>query len=73
MAQLTELQQRVFDEAKSQLEDEPWFKGICMDNFPEDVEISENFDDAVTGVVLETSMWDDPDFNNLDWDESDDL
>jgi hypothetical protein len=71
MSLLTSLQQKVFDEAKRQLQHEPWFKGICMDNFPTDEAIADNFADAVSDVVLETFMWDDPDF--VDFGRDDDF
>lgn len=60
MPHLTELQQQVFDEAKKRLKRYDWFCGICMDDFPTDVAIKENFDDAVDGVVMLTEMWDNP-------------
>lgn len=62
MKELTELQNKVFNEVLERLEDEPWFKGVCMDNFPEDDYIRDNFEDAVAEVETETAMWDDPDF-----------
>lgn len=64
MTELTPLQQKVFDAVKEWGSTKPWFRGVCMDNFPEDDEIESNFDDAVTGVCFETAMWDDPNFYN---------
>ena len=56
--ELTELQEKVFQEAKKRLQDKEWFQGVCMDCFPSDKEIQENFEDAVQAVVCETSYWD---------------
>ncbi len=60
--ELTELQQKVFDAARAELKGEPWFQGICMDDFPEDEEILEDFDSAVSAVIIETMFWDGPSF-----------
>ncbi len=57
-------QQKVFDAAKAQLEQKPWFRGVCCNDFPSDNSIDENFDDAVNSVLFETAMWDDPEFFN---------
>jgi hypothetical protein len=62
MTEFTTLQQQVFEAAKVRLQGEPWYKGVCCDDFPTDHEIADNFDGAVSAVVSETAMWDDPDF-----------
>lgn len=54
-------QEAVFARAKEILEQKPWFKGVCMDNFPEECDI-ENIEDEATGIAFETAMWDDPNF-----------
>lgn len=59
---LSELQQRVFDAADGKFSSKPWYKGVCLDNFPSDEEIQEDFEGAVTSVYFETAMWDNPDF-----------
>jgi len=59
---LTDLQQQVFNEAKRRLRNEPWFCGICGDDFPVDADILADFEGSVTGVMFATAMWDDPNF-----------
>jgi hypothetical protein len=61
MNDLTVTQRRVFNEAKSKLENRPWYVGVCMDNFPSDEQILlVGFKMAVSRVILETAMLDDP-------------
>jgi hypothetical protein len=67
---LTEKQQQVFDIVKKRICNKPWFKGVCVDNFPTDKEIDEDFSSAVNMVEMETEMWDDPNFGI--WGNSDD-
>jgi len=56
---LSEKQKEVFRKAKEALQNQSWFKGICMDNFPTDQEIDkEGIEDSVSSVCMETEMWD---------------
>ncbi len=58
---LTDIQTKVFNEAKRRLEKQPWFRGVvCLDNFPSHEECVNNFEDAVVSVEMETTMWDAP-------------
>jgi hypothetical protein len=61
MTPLSPLQQQVVTEVEQQLGKKTWFKGVCMDHFPTDADIADNFDDAVSSVILETEMWDNHD------------
>lgn len=61
---LSESQQKVFDSARQKLKDKKWFRGICLDNFPDEQDCKDNFDDCVAQVCFETEMWDDPNFLN---------
>jgi hypothetical protein len=63
---MTELQDKVFNAAKKRLEKFNWYKGICLNDFPNDSDIKEDFEDAVTQVMMETAYWDAPNFFNLD-------
>jgi hypothetical protein len=54
-------QEAVLARAEEILKDKPWFRGICLDNFPDERDI-ENIEDAAFSVALETAMWDDHDF-----------
>ena len=60
--ELSELQRKVFDAVIVWGDTKPWFRGVCMNNFPTDDYIKDNFDGAVSGVCLETAMWDDHTF-----------
>lgn len=59
---MTALQQQVVKAARKKLEKKSWFRGVCLDNLPDDEYIRRHgFDNAVTDVVVETQLWDDPD------------
>jgi hypothetical protein len=62
MNNLSPLQQKVFDAVIAWGQSKSWFRGVCMDNFPDDVEIQADFDEAVSAVCFETAMWDDRGF-----------
>lgn len=55
-------QDKVFNEALKRLEKEPWFKGVCCDDFPSEVACEEDFEGCVSSITFNTAMWDDPDF-----------
>ena len=59
---LTEKQKAVADRVKEILKSRSWFKGVCVDDFPTDREIDEDFDGCVAQVEFVTAMWDQPDF-----------
>lgn len=59
---LTELQHKVFDAARASIKDKPWFRGVCLDRFPSDGQITADFQGAVDSVTMKTAMWDDPNF-----------
>lgn len=59
MRELTDLQTKVFNEAKRRMQDKLWFSGVCMDNFPSHADIErDGFLASVDAVVMETEMWD---------------
>ena len=64
LVMLTPKQQAVANSAKKRLQDKPWFKGVCIDDFPSDQEIDDDFEGCVSQVELQTAMWDAPDFCN---------
>ena len=57
-------QKAVFDKALQELQKKEWFRGVCTDDFPNDLEIQEDFEGAVTRVVMNTAYYDAPDFFN---------
>lgn len=58
---LSSLQQQVFDLAKEKLMKESWYRGVCMDNFPNDLNIErDGIESAVYDVWFETAYWDSP-------------
>lgn len=57
---LTPKQTEVANRVKEILSAEPWFKGVCIDDFPSDREIDEDFDGCVAQVMFVTEMWDAP-------------
>lgn len=59
---MTPAQEKVFLEAQIRLSVKPWYSGVCFDQFPSDRECQEDFEDAVSYVMVTTAMWDDPDF-----------
>jgi len=61
---LTKAQKDVMEKVRENLQDRPWFSGVCCDNFPTDKVCRENFDEAVTQVEMETAYWDAPNFWN---------
>lgn len=57
----TPLQQKVFDLAKARMQDQEWFEGVCLNNFPtDDMIVKEGIEDCVDMVVIETEYWDNP-------------
>jgi len=61
MRGLTKTQQIVYDRALARLRVEPWFKNVCMNNFPNDIEIIlHGIDEAVSEVYYETAYRDEP-------------
>ena len=54
----TEAQFAVYNEAKRRLKEEPWFHGVCMDEFPLDSACRDHFEDAIESVVAATMFWD---------------
>ena len=60
---LSPMQQKVVESAKSQLSGEPWFRGVCIDSLPRDREIErDGIEEHASQLVIETAMWDDPEF-----------
>ena len=58
---LTPLQEQVKARALELVKNEPWFKGLCMDNFPEDHEITrDGIEEHAQQIVCDTAFWDDP-------------
>lgn len=60
---LTNKQKKVFDAAFFRINSKRWFRGICLDNFPSDESIDEDFNGSVNSVIYETEMWDNPNFH----------
>jgi len=64
--ELTEKQKEIFELARAKLEKKPWFKGVCLDDFPTDDEIEIlGKEECVSIVVDETTLWDAP--GSLAW------
>ena len=43
------------------LQSEPWFRGVCINDFPTDLEIErDGFKSAVETVIMNTQYWDMP-------------
>ena len=61
---LSELQLKVFEAVVEWGADKKWFRGVSMDDFPSDQEITEDFDGAVQQVCMNTAYYDAPDFFN---------
>ena len=63
MSKLTELQEEVIQQAKLEIQDRPWFKGVCLDQVSKmsDEEIRRSMIKAVQTVGLDTMYWDAPD------------
>lgn len=59
---LTKRQIRVFSHAKRWLKKKSWYRGVCMDNFPTDEEIKNDFRTSVFRVIVETQSWDNPNY-----------
>lgn len=57
---ITKLQQKVIDAVKVRLEKYSWFKGVCLDRLPNDIDIEFDFEDAVDMVAMDTEYWDNP-------------
>ena len=51
-------QQAVFQAARKLLKREPWYQGVCLDNFPTEEECHADFDRSVERVFEETRYWD---------------
>jgi hypothetical protein len=62
---MTESQNKVFEEAKKRLKKKKWFRGICVDNLPSDKDCRDDFEGAVSELIFETAMWDNPNFYNF--------
>jgi hypothetical protein len=61
MSKFTEAQEKVFQAAKAEMENEWWFKEVCCDDFPSDQACQDNFENSVNAVTCATAMWDNPD------------
>lgn len=57
---MTERQQKVIAVVKDKLKKYEWFQGVCLNDFPTDAEIDEDFEEAVERVIEETLYWDSP-------------
>ena len=58
---MTELQTKVLERAKREMEKKAWFRGVCMDSFKwmDDHKINEmGFKAAVDELVYDTMSWD---------------
>lgn len=62
--ELSPLQEQVVAAVKAWGSTRPWFQGVCLNEFPTDAEIQEDFDGAVQQVCMTTAYWDAPDFFN---------
>lgn len=54
--------EKVVEEAKRRIRGESWFKGVCVNHIPNEQDCEDNFEHCVNQVILETEMWDNPDF-----------
>lgn len=56
---MTDLQQQVVDRAKRALENEKWFRGVCIDNLPKDSEIErDGVEESAQQLISDTYLWD---------------
>jgi hypothetical protein len=58
MKNLGENQIKVLAAAKQKINQEAWFRGICVDHVPTEQECIDDFAGAVNSVVCETMYWD---------------
>lgn len=59
---LTPVQEEFLKKVKEKGEKYCWWRGVCLDNFPDDKDILADPEGSLDGVLFETAMWDDPDF-----------
>lgn len=57
---MTEAQLKVLEGARARLKRKPWYKGVCLDNFPTDAECIKDEDESIRTVFAETELWDKP-------------
>lgn len=55
---LTESQHHLYREVRARIQDRPWFRGVCLDDFPTDLEIERDREAAINCVIDTTAMWD---------------
>ena len=51
-------QKRVFQEANYRLSELPWYKGLCLENFPSEEKCEHHFEVAVFEVIATTGILD---------------
>jgi len=54
---VTKLQEEAVEAAALRLKNKKWFRGVCLDNLPDDEEIERDFNAAVDKIIMETQMW----------------
>ena len=54
MNNLTSSQISVLTAARKTLQTKSWYKGVCMDNFPDDYACVTDFENSVLSVIFET-------------------
>lgn len=57
---LTRRQDAVFRKAKRILKRKPWYRGVCLDNFPSEQTCKDKPRQAINSVMMETEYWDAP-------------
>lgn len=62
---LSEKQEAVRKKVEAELSQYYWFNKVCLDDFPTDEEIDENFQEAVDTVGIQTAYWDAPSIFDL--------
>lgn len=62
LADLSELQLDLHEAVRVRLEGMKWFAGVFLDDFPSDEEIRLDYQGCIAQAMLETAMWDDPEF-----------
>ena len=62
---LSKLQEGLLREAREKLKGEPWFRGVCIDEFPTDEAIRRDREAALSDVIMTTQWHDAPDMVSI--------
>jgi len=56
--ELGEYQEKVFLEAKIFIQNEPWYRGVCLDAMPSEEYCKNHSSQAIANLIAETFYWD---------------